>query len=111
MKFIEQYETQPSNVLHSIAYNKLGDLAKGSEKTLAKEIHLDMGQQQTQIKYLIATHNNIPYDPRGIDSHRESKIEIILKPVSKNTFFYYTLYLKTRNSLYMTRTQRSYING
>jgi hypothetical protein len=111
MKFVEKYSKEPINLTANETYNRTGDNAGKSDKVFAQKLEIDVGQDQKQTKYLIATHNNVPYDPKGIDSHRESKLDIKLKPVSKGTFFYYTLYLKTRNPLYMTRTQRSYINA
>jgi hypothetical protein len=110
MKFVDSYvkkdfQAQTTEQL----YNKSGELCSDSEKVFAKVVEINTSNNK-QIKYLIATNNNIPYDPNGIDSHRESNLTINLKSVSKSVFDYYVLYLRTKNSLYMTRTQRSYIN-
>jgi len=43
-------------------------------------------------------------------SHRENYLRMSYTGVSKETFDYYMMYLKTRNALYMTRSQRSFIN-
>lgn len=111
MKFVESYSTKDfSKEKIEQSYNKLGNfVTNAKEKTFARYLETDVNGAK-QIKYLIATYNNIPYDPNGIDSHRESSLDIKLKSVSKQVFEYYTLYLKTKNSLYMTRAQRSYIN-
>jgi hypothetical protein len=93
-------------------YNKLGEVPQSDkEQIFAKIVVIDIGKGRTQKKYMIRTHNNTPYDPIGPDSHRELWLKTELKNVSQETYDYYMLYLKTKNSLYMTRTQRSYING
>jgi hypothetical protein len=110
MKYIERLGTVDNKKLEK-SYNNLGQISESREKIFAKFIESDVGNNKQQKTYSIATQNNIPYDPYGIDSHRESTLTLKLKNVSKQTFDYYILYLQTRNSLYMTRTQRSFING
>lgn len=110
MKFVESYSKKDFDKETSeVLYNKLGKITQSNEKIFAKLLEIDLNNA-VQSKYFIATHNNVPYDPNGIDSHRESDINIQLKSVSREVFNYYVLYLQTKNSLYMTRTQRSYIN-
>jgi len=93
-------------------YNKLGQVSENQkEKTFAKLVQFSDNANKPQNSYFITIHNNIPYDPYGIYSHREQSLSTFLKKVSKQTFDYYLLYLKTRNLLYMTRTQRSFLNG
>jgi hypothetical protein len=93
-------------------FNKLGEVPQSDkEQIFAKVLAIDIGKGRIQKKYMIRTHNNTPYDPIGPDSHRELWLRTELKNVSQETYDYYMLYLKTKNSLYMTRTQRSYING
>jgi hypothetical protein len=110
MKYVETLNTTENKKTEEL-YNKLGQISTNKEKTFAKFIQSEIGQNKKQTNYLIATQNNVPYDPYGIDSHREGTLLLKLKNVSKQTFDYYILYLQTRNSLYMTRTQRSFING
>lgn len=114
MKFISsQEEVQNAQNDNTIEYyNKLGlPLKSQKEKCFAQYTCKDIGKGAKQNKYYIITHNNLPYDPNGPDGHRELYLKLELKSVSKQTFDYYLMYLKTKNSLYMTRTQRSYING
>lgn len=114
MKFISSQDDRIStdNDLSEEHYNKLGlPISTQKEKCFARFIIKDVGKGAKQSKYYIMTHNNIPYDPNGPDGHRELYLKLELKSVSKQTFDYYLMYLKTKNSLYMTRTQRSYING
>jgi hypothetical protein len=110
MKFVESYSKKDfDKETKQVSYNKIGKIIRSNEKVFAKFLEIDVNNS-IQSKFFIATHNNVPYDPNGIDSHRESDINIQLKSVSKEVFNYYILYLQTKNSLYMTRTQRSYIN-
>ena len=60
--------------------------------------------------YFIRIHLNVPYDPSGPYGHRENYIETKMKKVSKNTFDFYMMYLKTNNSLYLTRASRGFLN-
>jgi hypothetical protein len=112
MKFVESY-SKPDFMPEMIeeSFDKNGNVCTGKkDKVYAKYTEALLGNGTKQIRYLISTFNNIPYDPKGIDSHRESNLDIKLKSVSKQVFDYYILYLKTKNTLYMTRAQRSYIN-
>lgn len=115
MKFIsssENVENIDKKESHEVAFNKLGrPVNNDSEITFAKMITTDIGNNQSQSKYAILVYNNQPYDPYGTDSHREQKLNLVLKTVNQQTYNYYLSYLKTKNSLYMTRTQRSFING
>ena len=81
------------------------------EKTFAKVIETtDDKAGGVHKKYYIRTHESLPYDPHGMHSHRDRWLNTAMKSVKKETFDFYMLFLKTRNSLYMTRTQRSFIN-
>lgn len=111
MKYIQDINAIESSVKEKSEneYNKLGEIVcSAKEKTFAKSIQ---SNDNSNNYYFITIHNNIPYDPYGIYSHREQNLKTSLKKVSKQTFDYYLLYLKTRNLLYMTRTQRSFLNG
>lgn len=110
MKFIsssDKLENIDQKETIDIFINKLG-------RPVQENSELIFGQISTtgsQSKYAILVFNNQPYDPYGIDSHRESKLTLKLKQVSQETYNHYLSYLKTKNSLYMTRAQRSFING
>lgn len=111
MKYVETID-RPVNKKIEELYNKLGQISESDkEKVFAISTEANLGKDKFQKTYSIITQNNSPYDPYGIDSHRESTLALKLKKVSKQTFDYYILYLQTRNSLYMTRAQRSFING
>ena len=58
----------------------------------------------------IRTYQNTPYDPIGPYGKRGDYIDTKMKRVSKNTFDFYMMYLKTNNSIYMTKAQRGFLN-
>jgi hypothetical protein len=111
MKFVEQFKKEdfvkPSE---SSMVDRIGIETNDEKKAFAKSIIIDLGDTR-QVKYFVRTHNNVPYDPNGPYSHRETYLRTELKTVSKDTFENYTTYLKTKNQLYMTKAQRSFING
>lgn len=87
-------------------YNKHGQEAQKGDKVFAE--YVDGSKQKI---YSVLTYNNSLYDPLGTDSHRESKLNTVLKKTTKQTFDYYIHYLQDRNKIYITRAQRSFING
>ena len=111
MKFVEQFKKEdfvkPSE---SFMIDRIGAETNDEKKAFAKTLIIDLGDNR-QTKYFVRTHNNVPYDPNGPYSHRETYLRTELKTVSKDTFENYTTYLKTKNQLYMTKAQRSFING
>jgi hypothetical protein len=110
MKFIsssDNIENVDKKDTFEIYINKLGRPVQEE----SEQIFAQTSTTGSQSKYAILILNNQPYDPYGIDSHRESKLNLKLKQVSLSTYNYYVSYLKTKNSLYMTRAQRSFING
>ena len=112
MKYVETIAIEKNTNKSEKVYNKNGDIANNNEKVFAREITTTLENGGTQRKYFIMTYNNTPYDPYGIDSHREGRnLRIELKTSNKDSLYYYILYLKTRNSLYLTRTNRSFINS
>ena len=114
MKFIESYlDAAPANKLSTqhLFDDKGNNLTDEKEKVWAKSLSIDLGHDQFQHQYFIRTYNNIPLDPMGPESRRDIWRRTELKPVSQKTFDYYILYLRSKNGLYMTRAQRSFING
>jgi len=61
--------------------------------------------------YYVKTHNSLILDPWGVYAGREASINTSFKKVSKDTYKYFAKYLKTKNSVYLTRAQRGFING
>ena len=112
MKFVESITNDPVLKSKEELFNKQG-IAPISEKdkVFAKFLKIELGNGDVQKKYFVITYNNEPYDPNGIDSHREATLNMQLKATSQKTFDQYVLYLQTRNPIYMTKAKRSYING
>lgn len=92
--------------MDSKQYNKHGEVVADTDKVFAEIVN---GTRQKV--YYVLTYNNTLYDPLGPDSNRESNLNTELKKTNKQTFDYYMHYLKDRNRLYITRAQRSFING
>jgi hypothetical protein len=67
------------------------------------------GSRQTVFSVL--THNNNLYDPLGADSNRESNLILSLRNTNEDTFKSYIKYLKTNSRIYITKAQRSFLNG
>ena len=107
MKFIQEYKEQDfENSLDRSLYNKVGNLTEDEDKAFAKIV-----SSETTTRRFVKTFKNLLYDPYGIDSHREKYLDLKMKEVSNHTFNLYLEYLKTRNNSYITKAQRSFING
>ena len=111
MEYVNLPEQMPDDInIQEALYDKTGGVViNKKEKSYAKIIKTINRYDPTD-KYHIKVHQGVPYDPWGMYGHREEYIDTKFKSVSKETFDYYMMYLKTRNSLYMTRSQRSFIN-
>jgi hypothetical protein len=112
MKFVESLPNEPILKSQEELFNRTGDNpVDDKDRVFAKFLKVELGNGDVQKKYFVLTYNNAPYDPNGIDSHREKTLNMQLKTTSQKTFDYYVAYLKARNPIYMTKAQRSYING
>jgi len=111
MKFIESFKQEDFvKPFEAMMVDRSGKNTDDEKKAFAKSIIIDIGNAN-QTKYFVRTHNNVPYDPNGPYSHRETYLRTELKSVSKQTFESYISYLQTKNQLHMTKAQRSFING
>lgn len=105
MKYVDDSHLDKIEVLE-VLFNKDGQVStETKENKYAKMIG-----KNNKDSYYIRTHLNVPYDPLGPYGHRENYIETKLKKVSKNTFDFYMMYLKTNNSIYLTRASRGFLN-
>jgi hypothetical protein len=114
MKFIDSYskENIRSKESSQTFYGSKGDVLENKDdKIFAEMLVVNLGKDNFQTQYLIRTYNNLPFDPMGPEARRDIWRRTTLKKVNEDTFNFYLTYLQTKNSLYMTRTQRSYING
>jgi hypothetical protein len=105
MKYIDDSHLDKTETLE-ILFNKDGQISSETKENKYAKI---VGKASTDL-YYIRTHLNVPYDPLGSYGHRENYIETKLKKVSKDTFDFYVMYLKTNNSLYLTRASRGFLN-
>ena len=71
------------------------------------KIVMNDGNKET---YYIRTYQSTPFDPMGPYGRRERNVDTQMKRVSKNTFDLYMTYLKTNNSIYLTKAQRGLLN-
>ena len=63
------------------------------------------------LSYYIREHEGILFDPTGVNSYRVKFVDTKMRKVSKTTFDFYMIYLKTKNNIYLTRAQRSFLDG
>lgn len=112
MKFINNHEDKISKESTTAFFNVKGELTDGeSEKVFSKSLSIDLGGNKTQKKFFIRTFNGTPLDPFGPEARREIWNRTELRSVSENTFEDYNNYLLTRNRIFLTKTNRGYING
>ena len=60
--------------------------------------------------HYVRIYQGIPLDPMGAYARRERNLDTKYQRVSKNTFDLYLTYLKTNNSIYLTKAQRGMLN-
>lgn len=105
---VTSFKPKKDNTITEMIFDKNGLSIEGdtSKKIFAKITYVG-GKESS---YHVKTFQNAPFDPLGAHSNRENYIETKLKKVSKSTFNFYIMYLKTNNSIYMTKAQRGYLN-
>lgn len=88
--------------------NVLDDTARHKVPCYAKAVQNHVSQ--TPNTYYICTYQGTPLDPMGPFGRRERSLDSKMQRVSKNTFDLYLTYLKTNNSIYLTKAQRGLLN-
>lgn len=112
MKFIDSHDQKISKKSTETFFNIRGESTDNeSEKVFSKSLSVDLGGGKIQNKYFVRTFNNVPLDPFGPEAGREIWNRTELKSVSENTFENYNKYLSTKNRIFLTKVNRSYING
>jgi hypothetical protein len=112
MKFIDSHDQKISKESTTAYFNLKGELTDGeSEKVFSKSLSINLGNGKFQNKYFIRVFNNQPLDPFGPEAGREIWNRTDLKQVKHTTFENYNNYLLTRNRIFLTKVNRSYING
>ena len=111
MKYIDDADGVNSEAhLKEVLFDRTGGvIIHDNERSFAKIVTTTRRDGKSEAHY-VKVHKGVPYDPWGMHSHREDYLEAKLKQVSRDTFDFYMMFLKTRNLLYMTRAQRSFIN-
>lgn len=108
MKYINKHSYTDKDKVKEVCFSKAGEKLSSdntNQKTYAKLV-VKNGVEA----YYISTCQGVLFDPLGPHSRRENNVETAMKRVSKNTFDFYMIYLKTHNSIYMTKAQRGYLN-
>jgi hypothetical protein len=110
MKYIQKHTEFSETSRQTISFNKEGEATKvkNKEKVYASQVSVVKNKNEL---YYIRVHQNSPFDPMGTYSKRNSAwVETKMEQVSKTTFDFYMMYLRTKNSLYMTRARRGLTN-
>ena len=111
MEYVNLPEQMPDDInIQEALYDKTGGVVINKKEKSYAKIVKTINRKDSIDRYYIKVHQSVPYDPWGMYGHREKYVDTKFQSVSKETFDYYMMYLKTRNSLYMTRSQRSFIN-
>ena len=87
--------------------NKSGKVIENDRDKVYAQVLID-GERET---HYIVTYQNSPLDPMGRYQKRQAYLETKMAKVTKKTFDFYITYLQTNNSIYLTRTNRSFQNG
>ncbi len=112
MKYVETYnEKSETPKSESAEYNKLGDVVEGEKETVYAKCQQIFLKDTTQNQFYVLVANGNLLDPRGTDSHRINTLKKELRKTNKQTFEYYLKYLRSKNTLFLRRAERSYING
>jgi hypothetical protein len=108
MKYINKHSYTELTNAREVLFNKTGE--KLNSDNTNQKIYAKLVVKNGVEAYYISTHQGVLFDPLGASSRRENSVETSMKRVSKNTFDFYMIYLKTHNSIYMTKAQRGYLN-
>jgi hypothetical protein len=106
MKYIDgQYV--PVNEETELFFNRTAQNIKSNAKEQSFSKIIVKNDRET---YYIRVHHNTPCDPLSSRGKQTHNTETKMTLVSKNTFDFYMMYLKTNNSIYMTRARRGLSN-
>lgn len=107
MRFVNDPSMMNNDKPMCSRYGKTGDeIASEKEKVYAQIVHAP-----SEDGYFLRGYQGAPYDPFGTHSDRERFVETGMRKVSKKTFDFYMVYLKTKNSIYLTKASRGMLNG
>lgn len=107
MKYINDPSLSKREEVFYSRFGKTGDeITSHKEKVYAQILH-----GETDDQYYVRQFQGSPYDPFGTNSNRERFIETKMRKVSQAIFDFYMVYLKTKNSIYLTKASRGMLNG
>jgi len=103
----------PQHEKDILLFGKSGKLLEGDERYrlphYAKVVQIS-SEGSSKETYYIKTYQSTLFDPLGPYGRRERSLDTQVKKVSKGTFDNYLIYLKTNNSVYLTKAQRGFLN-
>lgn len=112
MKYIEKFT--PSDTKEVTLFGRTGEeVAKSTahnKRSHFAKIVKDVVGKKNVSTYYIKVFQSTPFDPSGPYGRRERDLDTQMIRVSKNTFDFYMTYLKTNNSIYLTKAQRGFLN-
>lgn len=112
MKYVNDAKETVEQVTNErIMYDRKGNVTDKEPLSVAHVLNQSFADGRESRTFYLNTINGLIYDPLGTDSNKKKNMNCLLKPVSQQTFDYYMMYLGSNNSLYLTRSQRSMING
>lgn len=103
-------QTLDQSTVEVVMYDKNGVEVNDDSKSMALVKKIESKKEKTYV-FFVSTHAGILHDPMGVNSTKRKDSTFTMKPVDQQTFDYYIMYLQTKNSLYLTRAQRRFING
>lgn len=112
MKYVNDPKETVTQIRNErVMYDKNGKVTVTEPLAVAHVLNQKFNDGRVSRTFYLNTINGLIYDPLGTDSNKKKNMNCLLKSVSQQTFDYYMMYLETNNSLYLTRSQRSMING
>jgi hypothetical protein len=109
--FVSDPEYQVSNDQDEQQFNKNGEPQVDEKESFFTKIITKETGKHTSTCYYIRVHDSTLFDPTGTNSFRVKYLDTKMRKVSKTAFDYYMIYLKTKNSIYLTKAQRSFLDG
>jgi hypothetical protein len=113
MKYIDNAEEVKKTIAKTEVsmYDTSGLPTKIAKRSVCRSQKITRLNGDEQLSFFINTLNGTLYDPHGVDSTKRISMMFKEKSVDTKTFENYLKYLRSRNNLYMTRAQRSFINA
>lgn len=93
-------------------YDRYGQILSEQEyhKSMYYAKHVEPLQEDGEVLYYARVYQGALFDPMGPYGRRQRDLDTQMRRVSKNTFDLYMTYLKTNNSIYLTKAQRGFLN-